>query len=142
MRLLNCILLVDDNRIATILQRNLIADTGITGHIVTCSNGWEALQFLESGGSNQHPPELILLDLAMPVMDGLAFLRTYKDRGYHYTSSSQIVVVSHSDNPYDKRRVAETGIAYYLQKPLREGHLLALAALCYEHQHDRKLYQF
>lgn len=140
MRLLNCVLLINHSRIDTILQRNLLAEVNIARHIVSCANGGKALQYLEKERYQQALPELILLDLSTAETDGLAFLRTYKARGYHHALPSLLVVAAYPTTPYLQLRVAETGIAGFVPKPLMEGRVLAVAALSYGHQQDRQPY--
>ena len=73
----------------------------------TVANGREALDYLRQGRF----PEVILLDLMMPVMDGWEFRR--QQRGDPKLASLPVVVLSALDAP----RVAEMGTAY-LKKPL------------------------
>lgn len=75
-----------------------------------CSNGREALDWLHSSPK----PDLILLDLMMPVMDGWQFLQAVRQEAA--LSAIPVVVVSAADR--SQARAAALGVAAYLQKPL------------------------
>ena len=82
----------------------------------TASNGKEALDFLHGGGR----PDLILLDLMMPVMDGWEFRR--RQREDPQLSKLPVVILS----ALDQSRAAELGGAAFLKKPLDFDRLLEL----------------
>lgn len=76
------ILLVDDDEMTNYINSDLIKECGITEHISYALNGKEALDYLIK--AHRHPqednyiiPELILLDINMPVMNGFQFLENY-----------------------------------------------------------------
>ncbi len=101
------ILIVDDSQTMRLLQRAALEQLGheCAGEAV---NGAEALEKAAICS-----PELILLDLRMPVMDGLTFVRNYRQRDRH---TPIIVVTSESDKP----RVIEAfrlGVTDFLVKP-------------------------
>lgn len=67
--------IVDDDDVYQFIAKKTIEQTGLVELIKTFSNGREAIQFLESFiDSPEFLPEIILLDLTMPVMDGWEFL--------------------------------------------------------------------
>lgn len=70
--------IVDDDDVYRFIAKKTIEQTGLVELIKTFSNGKEAIQFLESFiDSPELLPEIILLDLTMPVMDGWEFLENY-----------------------------------------------------------------
>jgi hypothetical protein len=70
---LSSVLLVDDNKTPTFLNKLLVDTLGITEQVLVAENGQEALRLLTPG---QPALALILLDMNMPVMNGLAFLES------------------------------------------------------------------
>jgi CheY-like chemotaxis protein len=82
----------------------------------TASNGREALQYLENGDR----PDLILLDLMMPIMDGWEFRR--RQMGDPRLSSVPVVVLS----ALDPSRAVDLNGAAFLKKPLDFDRLLEL----------------
>ena len=103
----HCILLVEDDRFlrkaASVMLRKL-------GHtIVTAEDGEEALRLVQS----EHP-ELILLDLIMPKVQGFEVLRRLK--GDPATSSIPIIVMSNLSQETDKQAMLDAGALEYLVK--------------------------
>jgi CheY-like chemotaxis protein len=75
------VLLVDDDSTANFLHKMLIQRAGITEHLLVAEDGEQALRMLAT--ACQRPdqaqcPELILLDVNMPVMNGIEFLQAYQ----------------------------------------------------------------
>lgn len=121
---INCILLVDDDKASNFLNELLIQDLGIASRIEVAKNGVEALQMIDQYNKNKHVcPELILLDINMPVMDGFEFLQTYQNLNFDNKQSVIIVMLTSSSNPKDIEKVKQAGIEDFLTKPLTEEKL-------------------
>ena len=140
MKKLNSILLIDDDKITIYLQKTLVESMDICQHVFVCKNGLEALYFLaaryEAGESF---PDLILVDLNLPVLDGFDFLEAYKQSGYHLQYTTLVYVLTTSRNPRDVERVEQLGIAPYLTKPLVEDNLWHMYEDCSEQKHRMRL---
>lgn len=96
-------------------------DMGITEKLYQARNGKEAIDLLQGLVKQQQPlPELILLDINMPVMDGFAFLDAYKKLDFPGKSFVIIVMLTTSMNPGDVKRAEQAGIDDYINKPLLE----------------------
>jgi CheY-like chemotaxis protein len=67
------IMIVEDNDISFLFTRFVLKDAGIDGELNTYSNGEEAIEYLKECEEDSFP-DLIFLDLYMPVMDGFEFL--------------------------------------------------------------------
>lgn len=83
------ILLLDDEPYMLKLIRVMLANLGFT-HVTAFDRGCAALEFVDR---SDHPPDLILLDLNMPEMDGIEFVRHLVER--HYNGS--VILVSGED---------------------------------------------
>ena len=125
---LNCVLLVDDNESDNFLHKWIIEKAGITDHIGIAENGIEALDFLTSKWRCGQPessycqPELILLDINMPVMDGWQFLEEYDKLEDVQKGKVVVVILTTSFNPADIAKTEEKfGTGYFLCKPLTLG---------------------
>jgi CheY-like chemotaxis protein len=109
------ILIVDDeprNR------RLLEVIVGSDGHVpLHASNGSEALALAAS-----ESPDLILLDLMMPEMDGFQLVRQLRQNAA--TRTTPIIVVSALDEPAARQRVLASGADDFLAKPLDRWELL------------------
>jgi CheY-like chemotaxis protein len=122
---LNCVLLVDDSASDNFIHKLVIEQTGITEHIEIAWNGREALDFLTTKGNCGKPeslycqPELIFLDINMPVMDGWEFLEEYKKLDSFQKGEIVIIMLTSSLIPYD--RIKAEGIlkgCRFQNKPL------------------------
>jgi CheY-like chemotaxis protein len=111
------ILLVDDDSIANFLIERIVQSTGLARNISKALNGKEALKvFMEHNGSSL--PEVVLLDLNMPIMNGFEFLQAYKNLDFQQKDDVLIILVTSSNNPSDIEKARELGIKYYLTKPI------------------------
>jgi CheY-like chemotaxis protein len=119
-----CTLLVDDDEITNFINTMLLHDAGIT-QTLTAFNGQEALDVLHtrcSAPGSLTCPDLILLDIQMPVMDGFEFLQAYAQRP-PADNPAVVIVLTSSHNPLDVARMQGLPIAGYLTKPLTEENI-------------------
>jgi len=94
------VLLVDDDNVNATAVRRVFSDLRIPKPVVHSHDGEEALMYLRDG--NNKKPDLILLDLNMPGMNGIEFLRIIK--GDSVLRSIPVVMLTTSD---DERDIAE-----------------------------------
>lgn len=122
---INCILLVDDNESDNFIHKRILEKSGIANHIEIAMNGQEAIDFLktkEKFGEQEDrycQPELIFLDINMPVMDGWGFLEEYHKLEDVQKGKIVFIMLTTSLNPADKNK-ADTMIsdACFQFKPL------------------------
>jgi adenylate cyclase len=109
-------LVVEDNLTDSEMMRRLLVGEG--WEVMVASNGREALERLKS----EHP-NLILLDLMMPEMDGFEFLAEFRKSAKF--ASTPVIVVTAADLSLEDRRRLDGGVEYILQKavPSRENFL-------------------
>lgn len=123
---INSILLVEDDDVTNFINTRLINGLNITEEIKIVSNGKEAISYLLNCIKNSISyPELILLDLNMPVMDGFEFLRVYKDSELD-KYDIKIAVLTSSTNKGDMDRLEEIGKVDIIIKPLTADKLKSL----------------
>lgn len=116
-----CILLVDDDEVTNFLNRRLIEHYQLADHIEVRLNGKEALKFLTDKNTTEENlrPNLILLDINMPVMDGWEFMQAYTREVLDEKNKTNIVMLSTSSNPDDIDRAASLPlIKGFISKPL------------------------
>ncbi len=106
----SCALVVDDDRLFLRLMELNLVKLGI--EVLLADSGREALKLALSS-----KPDVILLDIMMPVMDGFEVLRQLK--GHADTCDIPVIVLTAKSAPEDLERCMEMGIAAYITKPFR-----------------------
>ena len=92
-RKLKMVLLLDDNGATNIIHKKFIIKANCAEQILKFQNGKEALQYLKS--KLNEPPELIFVDINMPIMDGWEFL-TELEKIENSGKKTKIVLLSTS----------------------------------------------
>jgi two-component system, chemotaxis family, chemotaxis protein CheY len=114
------VMTVDDSPILRKAIKKVVMLVGVEeGGISEAANGQEALDRLESDWV-----DLVLLDLNMPVMDGLQFLRELRNRPEH--RSLPVVVVSTDANEERRTLLRTLGVNHFLHKPFEPEALRAI----------------
>ncbi len=122
---LNCVLLVDDNESDNFIHKRVLEKSGITNNIAIALNGKEALDFLTAKIQNGEfegsytQPELIFLDINMPIMDGWEFLEEYHKLDISQKGKVVFIMLTTSLNPGDRVKaetLLESGCFHF--KPL------------------------
>lgn len=117
------VLLVDDDSIFQMLGAKTLNRIGYADHaILTATNGRQALDIMVQPGDTTKP-DVILLDLNMPVMNGFEFMEAMQKLSVD--QQRKIVVVTSSGNPDDMKRAFRLGATEFLTKPLKDGELQA-----------------
>lgn len=112
------ILLVDDDEVDVMNVRRAFSRANVSNPLYVATDGIEALRMLRDGSV---PPlrRLVLLDLNMPRMSGIEFLREVRaDPALHALS---VVVLTTSDDDRDKVEAYNLNVAGYLLKPVTFG---------------------
>ena len=123
---LHRVLVVEDDRADQFIALRVLRRAWPGVRIVTASDGQEALETIERGDPGA-APELILLDINMPRMNGHEFLDRFC--GDARLVSPSVAMLTSSDHPVDRARTeAFACVRDYLVKPLTVGALHRLAA--------------
>jgi two-component system, response regulator len=115
------ILLVEDNPDDEALTLRALHKNNITNRVVVARDGMEALDYLfgtgsHAGRSTSHMPEVILLDLKLPKLDGLEVLR--RMRSDERTRLIPVVILTTSNEEQDRLRGYGLGANSFVRKPV------------------------
>ena len=99
---IDCILLIDDNADDNIYNQIIIEKMDIADNIKVAENGLEALNYLEK---DQKTPDLILLDINMPKMNGWEFLEIYRAYCGENNLSSNVIVLANALSKEDQQKL-------------------------------------
>ena len=106
------IFLVEDDRVDTMTVTRALKEIDVKNQVVHRDNGEEALNYLKDATGDK--PCIILLDLNMPIMNGIEFLRAVKNT--ETLKLIPVVVLTTSDEPQDKLNSFNLGVAGYMSK--------------------------
>lgn len=118
---LNCrVLVVDDRRDIRFLSRRLLTNAG--AEVDEAEDGREAIERIEQGLDQKMCPDLILLDMQMPQLDGYATARRLREIGY----AGPIVALTADAMQGDRTSCLEAGCNEYLSKPVNAEELVTV----------------
>ena len=106
------VLICDDSLLQRKTLSAIVADIGY--EVETACNGKEALEKIQNA-----PPDCLLLDMLMPVMDGIQVLEQLESQSKHLP----IIVLTADVQEWLKKRCLELGVANLLNKPVKQDQL-------------------
>lgn len=116
------ILCVDDDPITLMLYKMVIAKATLAETVIVAKNGQEALEYYDNLKSEESKdyPELIFLDLNMPVMGGWEFLDNFiAEKFSPFNEKTKIIVLSSTIDPKDIEKVKNYPIIMdFISKPV------------------------
>lgn len=130
----NIVMLIDDNEIDNLINQRIIEAANICNHIFTHTGGKSAIDFLknneklvETSGIENVLPELIFLDIDMPLMDGFQFLDEFEKLPETILAYCKIIMLTSSINNKDAKRSKEyQHVRRFINKPLSKDSLTSL----------------
>jgi CheY-like chemotaxis protein len=132
---LKTVLLVDDDNMLNQLHKLILLEQNFAEMIIAKSNGQEALDFLKdlclSAESADYSacPDMVLLDINMPLMNGWEMLSALKELGLGQFIRERVVMLSSSRHMRDLETAKSFGVKGFLVKPLNELRITELEEL-------------
>lgn len=128
MTTLKTLTIVDDDDISVFLTTKIIEQTNLVDLIKVFGNGLDAINFLKENKNNVDAlPDIILLDLSMPIMNGWQFLEEYNKLNPTIGKKITIYICSSSISPDDITRAKTISeVSDYIIKPITKDKLIDL----------------
>jgi len=118
------VLVIDDDPTSIYLTKRVLQSLNITeSQTQAAFDGLEGLNLIKKAFEQKQLPQLILLDIKMPVMDGFAFLEELVKLQNINLTDTKIILLSSSHNPWEVTRAQQSPIAAFLNKPLTKEKL-------------------
>ena len=121
-------MLIDDNETDNFISKRIIELTEFANQVEVTSSGQQALEYLNAHASTEEKlPDLIFLDINMPVMDGFMFLYEFENLPATVRNKSRVVILSSSDNKRDIDKIINNkSVIQYITKPLNQSALQSI----------------
>jgi CheY-like chemotaxis protein len=119
-------LLIDDNYIDNFVTRRILESSNFAEKIIVQQSATDAIEAIRTGDLK---PDVIFLDLRMPLMNGFEFLQAYDKLKDDQKSAQKIFMLSSSLDPVDVKRSSQNKyITQFIHKPLTHKTLEELSA--------------
>jgi len=127
------VMCVDDDPMVQMLCEIIFTDNGFCENTIMALDGKRALQYFEEQIklpiAAQKIPQLVFLDINMPVLDGWDFLQLFQEQYASIFPAIKIAILSSSLNPADKKRADDNSLVFrFFPKPLEDEQLDDLKA--------------
>jgi CheY-like chemotaxis protein len=120
------LLVIDDDDINIFIIKKIVEKTGFDIDMVSKSNGQQAIDYLKNTIDNHQPlPNLILIDINMPVMNGWEFIEAYQALGITEPVDLYILSSSVYENDIEKTK-SYASVKGFISKPLSMERLTEL----------------
>lgn len=125
-------MLIDDNEIDNLINLKMLEGTNFAERIYVYTSGKSALEYLQNLQRDKNLddmliPDVIFLDINMPLMDGFQFLDAFEQLNKAIAQKSKVVMLTTSINPSDKDQSDKyEQVVTFINKPLTQEYLVSL----------------
>ncbi|MFN8340964.1 MAG: response regulator [Cyclobacteriaceae bacterium] len=121
-RTLGLVMLVDDNDTDNFISKRIIEITKFAERVEVKSSGKSALDYLREHQNNaDNLPNIIFLDINMPIVDGFVFLYEFEKFNELVRNKCKVIILSSSDNKRDIDKIVNNNhVIKFITKPLTE----------------------
>lgn len=123
------VLLIEDDPITLLVCERIIKLTDFADEVITTNNGQEGLDYISESLENKSElPEIVFLDINMPVVNGWEFLDAFGEMIDRLPSVPNIYILSSTVDPEDeKKAVSYPYVKQFVSKPLTKDFLLTIS---------------
>ena len=121
-KVIGLLMLVDDNDTDNFISKRIIEITKFSKRVEVKSSGKSALDYLKENQNNPSElPNIIFLDINMPIVDGFVFLYEFEKFNELVKSKCKVIILSSSDNKRDIDKIVNNNhVIKFITKPLTE----------------------
>ena len=121
-RPIDLVMLVDDNDTDNFISKRIIEITKFAKRVEVKNSGKSALDYLAENENNpENLPNIIFLDINMPVVDGFVFLYEFEKFTELVRTRCKVIILSSSDNKRDIDKIVNNNyVIKFITKPLTE----------------------
>ena len=122
MNSIGTVMLVDDNDTDNFISKRIIEITQFSDNVIVKNSGKSALDYLaENIETPDAIPDIIFLDINMPIVDGFVFLYEYEKFSNLVKDKCRVIILSSSDNKRDIDKIVNNDfVIKFVTKPLTE----------------------
>jgi len=121
---------IDDDEIYVYGLKKIITIKQLAPNLLEFSNGKDAIEFIANPENSDQLPDVIFLDINMPIMDGWGFMESFVKIKSQLGKKITIYMVSSSINDEDVRRAKSiSDISQYIVKPVTREKVMELFSL-------------
>jgi CheY-like chemotaxis protein len=122
---IDLVMLVDDNDTDNFISKRIIEITKFAKEVVIKNSGKSALEYLEENKEKpDRLPNIIFLDINMPIVDGFVFLYEFERFSDTVKNKCKVIILSSSDNKRDIDKIVNNNhVIKFVTKPLTEAAL-------------------
>ena len=118
------LLIIDDDQICSYINIRVALTCGLFDEIYAVHDGRAALDFFRKVCEGTAPaPDIILLDLNMPLINGFDFIAALRQLSFPNKENVKIIVLTSSSQSQDIEQAHSLGVDHYLTKPLTVNEL-------------------
>jgi len=119
---IDLVMLVDDNDTDNFISKRIIEITRFARRVEVKSSGKGALDYIkENENSPENLPNIIFLDINMPIVDGFVFLYEFEKFNEMVRNKCKVIILSSSDNKRDIDKIVNNNhVIKFITKPLTE----------------------
>jgi len=119
---IDLVMLVDDNDTDNFISKRIIEITKFAKRVEVKNSGKSALDYLRENQDNiEDLPNLIFLDINMPIVDGFVFLYEFEKFNETIKDKCKVIILSSSDNKRDIDKIVNNNhVIKFITKPLTE----------------------
>lgn len=119
---IDLVMLVDDNDTDNFISKRIIEITKFAHRVEVKGSGKSALDYLKENQSTpENLPNIIFLDINMPIVDGFVFLYEFEKFNELVRNKCKVIILSSSDNKRDIDKIVNNDhVIKFITKPLTE----------------------